>query len=171
MGEALDQARDFGLQDAKALLLRHGPSVLGAGDPFAGAARHAPPAGRDLRVLGVVSEIVKQHTHRGLTPRLSFFRDQKGHECDVVIEQGDRLVAVEIKSGQIVAPDVFAALSRVSDDLRAAPGGRVAVLPRVIYAGTDSHARTAARQLSWRDIDSVEWTGAHTPKRPRPQAR
>ena len=119
----------------------------------------------------VVSEIVKQHTHRGLTPRLSFFRDQKGHECDVVIEQGDRLVAVEIKSGQTVAPDVFAALSRVSDDLRAAPGGRVAVVPRVIYAGTDLHARTAARQLSWRDIDSVEWTGAQTPKRPRPQAR
>jgi len=119
----------------------------------------------------VVSEIVKQHTHRGLTPRLSFFRDQKGHECDVVIEQGDRLVAVEIKSGQTVAPDVFAALSRVADDLRAAPGGAVAVVPRVIYAGTDSHARTAARQLSWRDIDSVEWTGAHTPKRPRPQAR
>ena len=108
----------------------------------------------------MVSEIVKQHTHRGLTPRLSFFRDQKGHECDVVIEQGDRLVAVEIKSGRTVAPDVFAALSRLADDLRAAPGGRVAVVPRVVYGGTGSHARTAAHQISWRDIDRVEWTAA-----------
>lgn len=113
----------------------------------------------------VVAEIVKQHTHRGLVPRLSFFRDQKGHECDLVIEQGDRVVAVEIKSGQTVAPDVFAALSRVAEDLRAAPGGTVPVVSVVVYAGSGSHARTAARQVSWRDVDSVGWSG--TPARIR----
>ena len=106
----------------------------------------------------VVSEILKHHTHRGLVPRLSFFRDRKGHECDLVIEQGDRLTAVEIKSGQSVASDVFAALSRVVDDLRAGPGGTVPVTPVVVHAGSDSHARTAAHQLSWRDVDSFKWT-------------
>lgn len=111
----------------------------------------------------VVSEVVKQHTHRGLTPRVSFFRDQKGHECDVVIEQGSRLIAVEIKSGQTVASDVFAALSRMEGDLRVVPGGTVPVVPVVIYAGSDSHARTAAHQLSWRDIDTFDWTGSRKP--------
>ena len=106
----------------------------------------------------VVSEIVKHYTHRGLEPRLSFFRDQKGHECDVVIEQGHRLVAVEIKSGQTVAPDVFAALSHVLNDLRAGPGGRQPIAPVVIYAGSESLVRTAARQLSWQDIDRFDWT-------------
>jgi uncharacterized protein len=118
----------------------------------------------------VVSEILKHHTHRGLTPRLSFFRDQRGHECDLVIEQGDRLTAVEIKSGQTVAPDVFAALARVVDDLRAGPGGPVPVAPVVVHAGGDSHARTAAHQLSWRDIDSFKWTAARPSRRPS-QAR
>jgi hypothetical protein len=119
----------------------------------------------------VISEIVKHHTHRGLVPRLSFFRDQKGHECDLVIDQGDRLTAVEIKSGQTVAPDVFAALSRVVDDLRAGTRGAVSIAPVVIHAGRDSHARTTAEQLSWRDIDSFDWIGGRKPRRPRPRAR
>jgi hypothetical protein len=119
----------------------------------------------------VVSEIVKQYTHRGLVPRLSFFRDQKGHECDLVIEQGHRLVAVEIKSGQTVASDVFAALSRVLDDLRAGPGGTVPIAPVVIHAGSDSLARTAAHQLSWQDIDGFDWTATRTPRRSRARAR
>jgi predicted AAA+ superfamily ATPase len=117
-----------------------------------------------------VSEILKHHTHRGLTPRLSFFRDRKGHECDLVIEEGNRLIAVEIKSGQTVASDVFGALSRVEGDLRIVPGGAMPVVPVVIYAGSDSHARTAAHQLSWRDIDTFDWTGA-APRRSRARAR
>ncbi len=111
----------------------------------------------------VVSEILKHHTHRGLTPRLSFFRDQKGHECDLVIEQGDRLTAVEIKSGQTIASDVFAALSHVVEDLRAGPAGSVPVAPIVVHAGMESHARTAAYQLSWRDVDSFRWDGHPLP--------
>ena len=118
----------------------------------------------------MVSEIVKQHTHRGFTPRLSFFRDQKGHECDVVVEQGNRLVAVEIKSGQTVASDIFAALSRLVDDLQAGPGGTMPVASVVIYAGSDSHARTTARQLSWQDLDSVDWPAARVPRPSHPKA-
>jgi hypothetical protein len=130
--------------------------VLGPGHPLTGTARHASAAGAIFECW-VISEILKHHTHRGLTPRLSFFRDQKGHECDLVIDQGTRLTAVEIKSGQTVASDVFAALARVVDDLRAGPGGAMPVTPVVVYAGTDSHARTAAHQLSWRDVDTFKW--------------
>ncbi len=118
----------------------------------------------------VVAEILKHHTHRGLTPRLSFFRDQKGHECDLVLEQGDRLTAVEIKSGQTVAADVFAALARVVDDLRAGPGGPVPVAPLVVHAGRDSHPRTGAHQLSWQDVDRFKWT-ATRPHQRRSTAR
>lgn len=111
----------------------------------------------------VISEIVKQHTHRGLTPRLSFFRDQKGHECDLVVDQGDRLIAVEIKSGQTVAADTIAALTRVVADV--APAGHPrSVRPVVVYAGADSHERSGAHQLSWGAVDGFPWippTGRH----------
>ena len=117
----------------------------------------------------VISEILKHHTHRGLSARLSFFRDQKGPECDLVIDHGDRLTAVEIKSGRSVASDVFAALSRVVDDLRVGPGGTAPVAPVVVYAGDESHARTAAHQLSWREVDTFPWTatGSRPPRRRR----
>ena len=92
-------------------------------------------------------------------PRFFFFRDQKGHECDLVIEQSERVMAVEIKSGQTVASDVFAAMSRLVEDLSSAPGGRVTVEPFIVYAGANSVRRTAARQLSWRDIHRVDWPG------------
>jgi uncharacterized protein len=115
----------------------------------------------------VVSEVLKHHTHRGVTPRLSFFRDQKGHECDLVIEQGDRIIAAEIKSGRSVAADVVAALSRVVDDLRAGPGGTVPVVPLVVYAGNDSLARTAAYQLAWREVDRFKWTAPRASKESR----
>ncbi|MSO48410.1 MAG: hypothetical protein EXQ49_00665 [Acidobacteria bacterium] len=97
-----------------------------------------------------------------MTPRFLFIRDQKGHEYDLVIEQGDRVMAVEIKSGQTVASDVFMALSRVVEDLRAAPGGSITVEPVIVYGGRESHRRTAARQISWHDVHSVVWIGAPT---------
>ena len=118
----------------------------------------------------VIAEILKHHTHRGLTPRLSFFRDQKGHECDLVIDHGDRLTAVEIKSGRSVASDVFGALSAVVDDLRAGPGGAAPVAPVVVYAGDESLARTAAHQLSWREVDTFPWATDSVPTRRRRSA-
>ena len=86
-----------------------------------------------------------------------------------MIDHGDRLTAVEIKSGRSVASDVFAALSGVVADLRAGPGGAAPVAPVVVYAGDDSHARTAANQLSWREVDNFPWTatGSRPPRRRR----
>ena len=111
-----------------------------------------------------VTEILKYHTHRGLEARLSFFRDQNGHECDLVIEDGDRLVAVEVKSGQSVASDVYTALAKVVEDV-GQPS--VPVAPVVVYGGTDSLARTAAHQVSWRDIDEFPWTRSPSQSRSR----
>ena len=39
--------------------------------------------------------------------RLYFWRDATGHEIDVIIDAGDRLIPVEVKSGQTVAPDAL----------------------------------------------------------------
>jgi predicted AAA+ superfamily ATPase len=41
---------------------------------------------------------------------LYFWRDQSGHEVDVIIDLGSRLVPVEVKSGRTVAGDFFAGL-------------------------------------------------------------
>ena len=58
----------------------------------------------------VVSELTKAFVHRGLEAPLYHWRDATGHEIDVIIDLGDRLVPVEVKSAMTLGPHVFAGL-------------------------------------------------------------
>ncbi len=55
----------------------------------------------------VVAEIRKAFEHAGRDAPLSFWRDASGREVDLLIDAGDRVIPVEIKSGLTVAPDAF----------------------------------------------------------------
>ena len=48
----------------------------------------------------IVAEVAKAFLHHRRTPPLFFWRDRTGHEVDLVIEAGDTLFPVEIKSTQ-----------------------------------------------------------------------
>ncbi|OGQ98930.1 MAG: AAA family ATPase [Deltaproteobacteria bacterium RIFOXYD12_FULL_55_16] len=58
----------------------------------------------------VVAEFIKAFSHRGDTPPLYFWRDQGGHEVDLVIDLGERLFPIEIKSGETITPSYFKGL-------------------------------------------------------------
>ena len=51
-----------------------------------------------------MSELVKAFAAVGRTPPLFFWRDATGHEIDILIDAGDRLIPVEVKSGRTVTP-------------------------------------------------------------------
>ena len=53
----------------------------------------------------VVSELVKSFAAQRRDPPLSFWRDATGHEIDVLIDAGERIIPVEVKSGQTIAGD------------------------------------------------------------------
>jgi predicted AAA+ superfamily ATPase len=53
----------------------------------------------------VISELLKGRFNRGLRENLYFWRDNTGNEVDCIIEQGDKLLALEIKSGQTITND------------------------------------------------------------------
>jgi len=53
----------------------------------------------------VVSELIKSFAAQRRDPPLYFWRDATGHEIDVLIDSGGRVVPVEVKSGQTVAAD------------------------------------------------------------------
>jgi predicted AAA+ superfamily ATPase len=110
----------------------------------------------------VISEVLKHHTHRGITPRLWFYRDQKGHECDLLIEDGQGVTAVEIKSGQSIATDTFAGLSRLVPDIQAGPARPQPVTQVIVYAGADSYVRSRAHILSWSGVDRFRWSSRRT---------
>ena len=84
----------------------------------------------------VVSEALKHRFNRGRDFNLSFFRDSRGLECDLLYETGRGIHAIEIKSGATVASDYFTSLNRVAE-LVPAISART-----VVYGGADRQSRS-----------------------------
>ena len=101
----------------------------------------------------VITEVLKYHVHRGLSPVLHFFRDRQGSEVDLLVDVGDATIAAEIKSGRTMPPDAFDALTR----LRAAGATARPQRHVVVYGGSDSHARSAGDLLAWKDVSGYRW--------------
>ena len=62
----------------------------------------------------VIAEALKYRFNRGYRSNLSFFRDARGLECDLLYENGNGIGAIEIKSGATVASADFNALNRIA---------------------------------------------------------
>ena len=95
----------------------------------------------------VISELLKGRMNRGLKENIYFWRDNVGHEIDCIVEKGDRLLPLEIKSGKTVSSDFFKGLTfylELSKDL--------AVQPTVVYAGATDQPRNNGNVLTWRSF-------------------
>ncbi len=82
-----------------------------------------------------VMEALKHRFNRGRRSNMSFFRDTRGLECDLLLENIDGISAIEVKAGATVASDHFDSLNKLS-----------AALPNVsstslVYGGTEAHRR------------------------------
>jgi hypothetical protein len=80
----------------------------------------------------------------GEEPAIYFWRDSSGNEIDVIIDQGDQLIPVEIKTGQTIASDFFKGIRFwkklvKNDKLRAA----------LVYGGERSYIRSDIYIYSW----------------------
>lgn len=117
--------------------------------------RHHPLRGA-LFESWVVSEVLKWRLHRGLPERMFHLREARGAEVDLLVEEGDRLTAVEIKSGATIAPDFFKALGRLRDDVTSREP-HLAFDPRVVYGGDAAQRRSAATVIPWRRLHEHTW--------------
>lgn len=68
--------------------------LTGLQDPAHAA---ASPMGGAIFETAVLMEIVKTIAHRGMEPRVYFWRTSYGEEVDIVVEHGGRLVPMEVK--------------------------------------------------------------------------
>jgi predicted AAA+ superfamily ATPase len=98
----------------------------------------------------VVSEIYKTCVHRGMRPSLFHYRETRGVEIDLIIEQGDVLDAVEIKSGATMTADFLKNLDRFAGRLKDS-GKQLQIRNHVVYGGETSQQRSRAQVLAWRD--------------------
>ena len=98
----------------------------------------------------VISELVKNRFNRGRESNLYFWRDHTGNEIDVIIEQGETLIPVEIKSGQTLSSATFANLKKW---LKLAGGD--AEHAYLCYGGSDSYNRSETTILAWNSLDQL----------------
>ncbi len=92
----------------------------------------------------VVADYLKQRLNSARPSNLSFWRDRSGHEVDLLVEQGGKLTAIEIKSGATPGKDA----TRGLDQWRGLAGDQAA--PSVlVYGGDEAQSRG--------DINIVPW--------------
>lgn len=94
----------------------------------------------------VITELVKKRTNLGKSINLFYWRDKTGHEIDLVVDSGEGLLPIEIKSGKTIRNDYFKNLNywmKLS-------GSKKAV---VLYAGEQIQQRSDGKEiLPWRSL-------------------
>jgi hypothetical protein len=95
--------------------------LMGLKDP-----RHASsgPMGGSIMETAVLCEIVRTLSHRGIDPRVYFWRTSAGTEVDFVIETADGLIPVEAKLSATPRPAMASAIQKFQEDFgnKALPG-------------------------------------------------
>lgn len=96
----------------------------------------------------IMNELTKNWLNRGIRPPFYFWSDQSSHEVDLLIDQGTRLTAVEIKSGRTIQSDFFRGLQFFQS---LAPTAE-AVL---VYGGDSPQHRTSANVLTIQELNEL----------------
>lgn len=78
----------------------------------------------------VLSEIIKSLTHRGIEPRVCFWRTSAGTEVDILVETGEKLIPVEVKLSATPRPAMASSIKAFQEYL-----GNKATLGYVVHPG------------------------------------
>ena len=98
----------------------------------------------------IISELLKKRFHNGERSNLYFWRDHKGAEIDLIIEQSDSLIPVEIKSSRTFSQSFFSGLnhwrkiSGLHDNQQF-----------VVYGGNDVYETKEGTLLGWNELDHI----------------
>ena len=97
----------------------------------------------------IVVEALKHRFNRARRSNLSFFRDSRGLECDLLCENGHGMAALEIKSGATVASDWFDSLNLVAKELP-----EIAI-KAIVYGGEERQFRRDAEVVPLADLSEM----------------
>jgi predicted AAA+ superfamily ATPase len=97
----------------------------------------------------IIADIYKNFSNEGKEPPITFWRDKTGHEIDLLIESGNDLHPVEIKSGQTISGDFFRDL-KFFEDLSGQTGHQATL----IYGGDGDQKWNGIQVRSWQNLKS-----------------
>lgn len=97
-----------------------------------------------------VVEALKYRFHRGRKNALSFYRDSRGNEVDLILESGRDVFPIEIKAGATVASDYFKGLTHFSRLLDGLPYGG-----GLLYAGQEKRKQGQFHVYPLTELDEM----------------
>jgi uncharacterized protein len=97
----------------------------------------------------IISEVIKTNFAVGKRPALYYWREHTGLEIDLLIEQADKLFALEAKSGQTITPAQTKNLAKLQQTITDMP-----ITPLLIYAGETNKKLGEIQISSWRNFIS-----------------
>ena len=103
--------------------------------------RHHPLRGNLFENL-VVAEVLKHRYHRGRPDNLSFYRDSKGNEIDLLLRAGHIPYPIEVKSGQTLNAGFYRAFRHFSAVFGEPPFRNRGTL---VYGGERDETRAGVR--------------------------
>ncbi|MFC1525450.1 ATP-binding protein [Candidatus Latescibacterota bacterium] len=92
----------------------------------------------------IVAEVAKTYLHHRRQPPIHFWRDQQGHEIDLLIEEGEDLYPVEIKSGETVSQSMLDGLVWWCKQ-----ANRPATTATLVYGGQEHTERHGVAVRPW----------------------
>lgn len=96
----------------------------------------------------IISEILKNRLNRGETPDMWFFRDNSGMEIDLLLGDGEKLFAIELKSGKTFNEDMTSGLMRWQKISGLSDEAQDRVLA---YAGSQKAEFKGIKVIPWKD--------------------
>jgi predicted AAA+ superfamily ATPase len=113
--------------------------------------RHHPLRGAIFESW-VVTELYKQHLNQGLIPKFFHYREARGLEVDLIIEEANDLLAIEIKSGATVVPDFFQKVHKFHSTFSSE---QRKIISSVVYGGEKTRQRNQVKALPWNKINGL----------------
>jgi hypothetical protein len=98
----------------------------------------------------ILNEFIKRSFNRGENRQPYYWQDNHGKEIDCLLVSGERVTAVEIKSGKTISTSYFENLNYWRS---------LAALPEnqeyVVYGGDQSMQTSAGALISWKELDRI----------------
>lgn len=98
----------------------------------------------------VIVELLKQYLHAGATPAFYFWKDSNMREIDLLMEEGAKLKAVEIKAGKTINPAFLKNLHAFQNT-----AGAEHVELFLVYGGDVAQPRSDLKILPWNQIAEI----------------
>ena len=98
----------------------------------------------------VASELLKSFYNQGKKPRLYFWRDKTGHEVDFIIDKGQNLLRIEVKSTKTVMNNLFDGLKQWEKISGITDNNNF-----LVYRGDEDQKRSIGNVIGWKSIKNI----------------